>query len=114
MKTEKYYYYVKELQKWEDRKRKEGSNYVTDQYIEEYSSKLAEMESKNKPFKKDKSLTEPYVCSDEEWEGVVKKRIKSLKRRIDSGKAGWVDYMLYDLWRGKDIKKIKYFSFEKD
>lgn len=108
---DEYHQILKKLKFWEDRLEKEGHNYVTDQYIKRYKDKLDKFDSYI-PQKKDQTQKEPYVCSEEEWEEVMQKRIKQLKRKLDKGTATVWDRMLYDLYSGKDITKIKYFDFE--
>lgn len=107
---DEYHEILQKLKYWQDRLEKEGHNYVTDQYIKRYQDMLEKFDSYN-PKKEDTLGTSK--CSEDEWEEVIQKRLKSLKRKIDKGKATVWDRMVYDLYSGKDIKKIKYFDFEK-
>lgn len=83
----------KELQYWKDKKKYEGSNYVTDQYIERYEDEISKLKHVNK------DIEEEYEFDEEEMERGQKERLiatqKKLKRRLKrNGTLNLADQML--------------------
>lgn len=107
---EKYYYYSQQLRKYENLKKRVGTSYTTEYYIDKYQGLIDELTQL--PTKKNPELREVKKCSDEEWAGIMKDKIAKLRRKIRSGKATGIDHMLYDLYRGKNLHEKKYFEFE--
>jgi len=99
--SNKYYYYQKELQKWKDKKFNQGANYVIDQYINKYEAILEEYsrEPENPKLKLDPPKTNKQM--NIEYNDKIKRRVKSLKRKIDGGNYGWQDLFLFDVYSGK-------------
>ena len=101
MKTQEYYQIVKKLQKWQEKERLEGSNYVTKTYIETYEAELERLvpTPKNDKLKLDPPKTKEEM--EEEYRVVIKKLVKKLKRKIESGKGDWQDMLMLDVFSGK-------------
>lgn len=101
-KQKEYYNSVKELRKWEKRRDIEGTNYVTEQYIQKYQTIVDEL-SGIPPNPKIK-IEPQEPLTKREWNDMITRKVKSLERKIKKGTATWVDVFLYDVWT-KDNKE---------
>jgi len=97
---EQYYEAVQKLREWEKRRDREGTNYVTDQYIQKYQTIIDNLSGvpKNPKLK-----IEPQTkLTKREWNDQIKKKVKNLNNKIRRGQASWVDIFLFDVWTKKN------------
>lgn len=97
-----YHEALKELKRWENIKKRNGTNYVIEQYINKYQNIIESIEG---PQGQSLKIEKNPPLTKREWNDMIRKKIKNLERKMKQGKATWQDIFVHDVWLYDDPNK---------